>query len=118
MEKLIEQIGIMNSNRFGRKTERLDQIDGQYSLFNEVNDTFACAEQLCKLLKGLNCHVNLIAANEFPGGPYKRCIPKRVEAFRKVLENNGINATLRREMGSDIMAACGQLRRSKEQGKE
>ena len=93
------------------------RITFEYSLFNEVNDTFACAEQLSKLLKGMNCHVNLIAANEFPGGPYKRCTPKRVEAFRKVLENNGINATLRREMGSDIMAACGQLRRSKEQGK-
>ena len=98
-------------NKTGRR------ITFEYSLFNEVNDTFACAEQLSKLLKGLNCHVNLIAANEFPGGIYKRCTPKRVEAFRKALESKGINATLRREMGSDIMAACGQLRRGIEERK-
>ena len=98
-------------NKTGRR------ITFEYSLFNEVNDTFACAEQLAKLLKGLNCHVNLIAANEFPGGIYKRCTPKRVEAFRKALESKGINATLRREMGSDIMAAGGQLRRGMEENR-
>lgn len=91
------------------------RITFEYSLFNEVNDTFACADQLSSLLSGLNCHVNLIAANEFPGSPYKRCVPKRVEAFRRALENKGINVTLRREMGSDIMAACGQLRRGIEE---
>ena len=91
------------------------RITFEYSLFNEVNDTFACADQLAALLKGLNCHVNLIAANEFPGSPYKRCVPKRVETFRRALESKGINATLRREMGSDIMAACGQLRRGIEE---
>ena len=91
------------------------RITFEYSLFNEVNDTFACAEQLAGLLKGLNCHVNLIAANEFPGSPYKRSTKGRVEAFRNALENKGINATLRREMGTDIMAACGQLRRSREE---
>lgn len=91
------------------------RITFEYSLFNEINDTFACADQLSSLLKGMNCHVNLIAANEFPGSPYKRCIPKRVESFRKALESKGINATLRREMGSDIMAACGQLRRGIEE---
>lgn len=98
-------------NKTGRR------ITFEYSLFNEVNDTFACAEQLARLLKGLNCHVNLIAANEFPGGIYKRCTPKRVEAFRNALESKGINVTLRREMGSDIMAACGQLRRGIEERK-
>ena len=96
-------------NKTGRR------ITFEYSLFNEVNDTFACAEQLARLLKGLNCHVNLIAANEFPGSPYKRSTKGRVEAFRAALESKGINATLRREMGTDIMAACGQLRRSKEE---
>jgi len=64
----------------------------------------------------MNCHVNLIAANEFEGSPYKRCRKKRIDVFRKALEDRGINATLRREMGSDIMAACGQLRRGIEQG--
>ena len=92
------------------------RITFEYSLFDEVNDTIACADQLQKLLKGMNCHVNLIAANEFDGSPYKRCRKKRIEVFRNALEQRGINATLRREMGSDIMAACGQLRRGIEQG--
>lgn len=91
------------------------RITFEYSLFNGINDTFACAEELSKLLKGLNCHVNLIAANEFPGSPYKRSSSGRVAKFRQALEEKGINATLRREMGSDIMAACGQLRRGIEE---
>ena len=108
---------LMNACReYVDKTGR--RITFEYSLFNEVNDTFACAEQLSRLLKGLNCHVNLIAANEFPGSPYKRSSAKRVTAFRKALENKGINATLRREMGTDIMAACGQLRRGKEEERQ
>ena len=91
------------------------RITFEYSLFDQINDTFACAEELSRLLKGLNCHVNLIAANEFPGSPYKRSAPGRVAKFRQYLEEKGINATLRREMGSDIMAACGQLRRGIEE---
>ncbi len=92
------------------------RITFEYSLFDELNDTIACANELSSLLKGMNCHVNLIAANEFEGSPYKRCRKKRIDVFRKALEDRGINATLRREMGSDIMAACGQLRRGIEQG--
>ena len=90
------------------------RITFEYSLFDELNDTLACADELSRLLKGINCHINLIAANEFDGSPYKRCRPKRIEVFRKALEARGLNATLRREMGSDIMAACGQLRRGLE----
>ncbi len=90
------------------------RITFEYSLFDGINDTLACADQLKTLLRGLNCHINLIAANEFEGSPYKRSSSKRVDVFRKALEQRGLNATLRREMGSDIMAACGQLRRSME----
>ena len=90
------------------------RITFEYSLFDELNDTIACADELARLLKGINCHINLIAANEFDGSPYKRCSPKRIDVFRKALEARGLNATLRREMGSDIMAACGQLRRGLE----
>jgi len=90
------------------------RITFEYSLFDEVNDTLACADELAALLRGLNCHINLIAANEFDGSPYKRCRPKRIDVFRKALAARGLNATLRREMGSDIMAACGQLRRGLE----
>lgn len=87
------------------------RVTFEYSLFNEINDTLSCADELQKLLKGINAHVNLIAANEFPGSPYKRSSEKRIQVFKKRLEENGINVTRRREMGTDIMAACGQLRR-------
>lgn len=106
---------IASCREYVKETGR--RITFEYSLFDELNDTIACAGELARLLKGLNCHVNLIAANEFPGSPYKRCRPKRIDVFRKELERLGINATLRREMGTDIMAACGQLRRGLEEEK-
>ncbi|MBO4635610.1 MAG: 23S rRNA (adenine(2503)-C(2))-methyltransferase RlmN [Clostridiales bacterium] len=98
-----------------RKTGR--RITFEYSLLDGVNDTLACADDLIRLLKGMNCHVNLIAANEFPGSPYRRSGKKRIEVFMNRLVSGGINATLRREMGTDIMAACGQLRRGMEENK-
>ncbi|MFS8542059.1 MAG: 23S rRNA (adenine(2503)-C(2))-methyltransferase RlmN, partial [Tissierellales bacterium] len=67
--------------------------------------------ELCKLLKGLNCHVNLIPLNPIKEFNRKRANPKNIEKFSKVLIKNGIPTTIRREMGSDINAACGQLRR-------
>ena len=59
-------------------------------------------------------HVNLIAANDVPGSAFKAPSKQRVRRFQEILESGGINATLRREMGQDIMAACGQLRRGME----
>ena len=91
------------------------RITFEYSLFDGVNDGPESARELYRLLRGLHCHVNLIAANEFPGSPYKRSRKEHIEAFRSSLERYKINATLRREMGTDIMAACGQLRRGLEQ---
>ena len=91
------------------------RITFEYSLFDEVNDGPEAARDLYRLLRGKLCHVNLIAANEFPGSPYKRSRKEHIEAFRSSLERYKINATLRREMGTDIMAACGQLRRGLEQ---
>ena len=60
------------------------------------------------------CHVNLIPGNEFAGGRYQRSSQAVVRRFQQQLLNQGINATIRRELGTDIMAACGQLRRTKE----
>ena len=94
------------------KTNR--RITFEYSLFKGINDTDECARALAGLLKGKLCHVNLIAANEFPGSDYHRPSQKSVNAFKDKLTDLGINATLRREMGTDIMAACGQLRRGLE----
>jgi 23S rRNA (adenine2503-C2)-methyltransferase len=93
------------------------RITFEYSLFDGVNDTPECARELCRVLKGIHCHINLIAANEFDGSPFKRSKPGSVRAFQDLLEKNGMTVTLRREMGTDIMAACGQLRRGLQEKK-
>ena len=95
--------------QYARTTGR--RITFEYSLFRDVNDSDEDAKRLVSILRGIHCHVNLIAANEFPGSPVRRSTPERVQTFRQVVEKSGIPVTLRREMGSDIMAACGQLRR-------
>ncbi len=87
------------------------RITFEYSLFDGVNDTPECARELCKVLHGIHCHINLIAANEFDGSPFHRSRPESVRSFQDLLTKNGMTVTLRREMGTDIMAACGQLRR-------
>lgn len=109
----IEQL--MNAcKEYTKKTNR--RVTFEYSLFAGVNDTPQCASELVKLLKGGLYHVNLIAANEVPGTVFKSSSPAKVKQFRDILESGGINATIRREMGSDIMAACGQLRRGTIEG--
>lgn len=98
--------------RYTAKTNR--RLTFEYTLFGGVNDGDDQAEELVRLLgKGL-WHVNLIAANDVPGSPFKAPSKQRVRRFQEILESGGINATLRREMGTDIMAACGQLRRGME----
>ena len=87
------------------------RITFEYSLLAGVNDTPQCASELVKLLKGGLYHVNLIAMNKVPGTIFFFFFFSKVKQFRDILESGGINATIRREMGSDIMAACGQLRR-------
>lgn len=100
---------------YTRKTNR--RITFEYTLFQEFNDSEEQAKELARQLRGMLCHVNLIACNEFPGSPYKKSSRNRVERFRDTLISCGINATVRREMGTDIMAACGQLRRGIEGNK-
>lgn len=87
------------------------RITFEYSLFRGINDSVDDAKELVRLLRGIHCHVNLIAANEFEGSRYKRSTTETVRAFQQTLEQLGMTVTLRREMGTDIMAACGQLRR-------
>ena len=77
-----------------------------------VNDTDTDAEELCELLKGLNCHVNLIPVNPIKERDYKQSDRKAIDKFKNKLEKNKQNVTIRREMGRDINGACGQLRRS------
>lgn len=92
------------------KTNR--RISFEYALVDGVNDTPEAAQALRVLLRGLKCHVNLIPLNEIKDGLYKKPDLKKIEAFRARLESFNIPTTIRREMGSDIDAACGQLKRS------
>lgn len=92
------------------KTHR--RISYEYSLIRGVNDTPAQAEELAGLLKGMLCHVNLIPVNYVEEAGYHSTGRAQIYAFQKVLMRHGINATIRRTLGADISAACGQLRRT------
>lgn len=92
------------------KTNR--RITFEYALINGFNDGIKEAEELSKLLKGLLCHVNLIPVNEIKERDFKKSKLENINKFKEYLESKGIPTTIRREMGSDINAACGQLRRS------
>ena len=87
------------------------RITFEYSLIEGVNDQPEQAQTLAKLVKGLNCHINLIPVNPIKERDYKQTQGKYVQNFKNLLEKNRINVTIRREMGSDINAACGQLRK-------
>lgn len=90
------------------KTNR--RVTFEYILLSGINDSTQNALELAKLLKGINCYVNLIPYNEVSTKPYKQTPKQSAETFFEVLHQKGINATLRMEHGSDISAACGQLR--------
>ena len=83
----------------------------EYAMIDGVNDTEAHARQLLKLLKGLPAHVNMIPLNHVEESPLKPSSRAAVLKFQKVLEEGGVTATVRRTLGSDIDASCGQLRR-------
>ena len=87
------------------------RISFEYILINELNDTREHADRLIKLTKGMLSHINLIPANFVKESGFIKSGPKRVVAFRERLESSGIVTTVRRELGSDISASCGQLRR-------
>ncbi|MBB2182696.1 23S rRNA (adenine(2503)-C(2))-methyltransferase RlmN [Lachnospiraceae bacterium MD1] len=84
----------------------------EYSLVEGVNDEEEHAKELSRLIKGINCHVNLIPVNPIKERNYKKSESKKIQIFKNTLEKNRINVTIRREMGADINAACGQLRKS------
>lgn len=89
------------------------RISFEYAVIHGVNDTATDAAELIKLLKGINCHVNLIPVNEIKERNY-RSDRNSLFAFQSTLEKGGLNATIRRTLGADIDAACGQLRREYE----
>ena len=91
------------------KTNR--RISFEYALAKENNDNLDDAKELVKLLKGMLCHVNLIPINKIEGGKFVKSTNENIIKFRDYLNEHGIVATIRRELGSDIDAACGQLRK-------
>lgn len=95
--------------RYYEKTSR--RIHFEYAMINGVNDSAQNAKELLALLKGLPSHVNLIPLNHVEESPLKPSTKSAVAAFQKILEDGGVTATVRRTLGSDIDASCGQLRR-------
>ena len=87
------------------------RISFEYALAKDNNDNLEDAKELVKLLKGMLCHVNLIPINKIENGAYVKSSNENIIRFRDYLNEKGIVATIRRELGSDIDAACGQLRR-------
>lgn len=87
------------------------RISFEYAMISGVNDSDECAKELASKLKGMLCHVNLIPVNSVKERSYTKSSKDRMESFIKILEKSGINATVRRTLGSDINASCGQLRR-------
>ncbi|MBQ4239041.1 MAG: 23S rRNA (adenine(2503)-C(2))-methyltransferase RlmN, partial [Ruminococcus sp.] len=101
---------VMDAARYYvKKTNR--RITFEYALISGENDADDTARQLASLLKGLLCHVNLIPVNNVTGAGYQKSSIKRQQAFVNILTAAGINATVRRTLGSDIDASCGQLKR-------
>lgn len=99
-----------------RKTNR--RVTFEYALIDHENDSDEIAAELAQLLKGLLCHVNLIPVNSVNGARYQKSSVKRQQAFVDILSRAGINATVRRTLGSDIDASCGQLKRNFMKGDE
>jgi 23S rRNA (adenine2503-C2)-methyltransferase len=87
------------------------RISFEYALAKDNNDNLDDAKELVKLLKGMLCHVNLIPINKIENGEFDKSSNENIMKFRDYLNDHGIVATIRRELGSDIDAACGQLRR-------
>lgn len=96
---------------YANKTNR--RVSFEYTLIKDVNDTEECALELSRRLNGMLCHVNLIPVNNVEERKNIRSTDDSINKFMHLLKKNGINATIRRTLGSDINASCGQLRRKK-----
>ncbi|MEE0264169.1 MAG: 23S rRNA (adenine(2503)-C(2))-methyltransferase RlmN [Acutalibacteraceae bacterium] len=96
---------------YARITNR--RITFEYAMIDGVNDSDECAKELAQLVKGMLCHVNLIPVNSVNGTAYQKSKKKRLVEFSNILEKNGVPSTIRRTLGSDIDASCGQLKRKK-----
>lgn len=108
LEKLIP-----SCKRYFERTGR--RISFEYAMVRGVNDTPQDVQNLTQLLKGLNTHINLIPINPVNGSPYGPSDEENIKGFAAMLQKKGLNATVRRRLGTDIDAACGQLRQKSKQ---
>ena len=92
------------------------RISFEYALIDGVNDSEKCADELAARLRGIMCHVNLIPANPVKENTFKKPDKNKIQKFRQMLESKGLNATVRRTLGADIEASCGQLRNRAKEG--
>lgn len=104
----IEEV-ILAAKKYADKTKR--RVTFEYALISGINDMKECAEELARKLKGSLSHINLIPVNDVKERDYIRSSEENIKRFAEVLENFNIETTVRRRLGSDINAACGQLRR-------
>lgn len=88
------------------------RISFEYVMLDGVNDSDDCARQLAKLLSGMICHVNLIPVNKVSERNFQKSDKARIQSFINILSDKGVTATVRRKLGADIEAACGQLRKN------
>jgi 23S rRNA (adenine2503-C2)-methyltransferase len=105
IDKMIEACKI-----YTEATKR--RITFEYAMIAGINDSIEHAIELARRIKGMLCHVNLIPVNTIEHAEFKQSDRKHIEKFKEILERHGIDTTVRRELGEDINAACGQLRRS------
>ena len=108
LKDLIEEI-----KKYVEKTNR--RVTFEYILLKNINDQEKHAKELAKLLKGINCYVNLIPYNETENIEYERSNMFQIMKFYDILKKENVNVTIRKEFGSKISAACGQLRSKKEE---
>ena len=94
------------------KTKTGRRVIFEYAMVGDMNCEMAHADELAHRLRGLQCHVNLIPLNAVTESGLRPSTRQHVSAFQKILESSGVTATVRRTLGPDIDASCGQLRRS------
>ncbi len=107
------EVLIPSLEKYLEKTNR--RVTFEYVLLNGINDSEECALELAKLVRNLNCYINLIPYNETNNIDFKRSSTIQIMKFYDILKKNRVNVTIRREFGSKISAACGQLRSKKEE---
>ena len=107
------EVLINSVKEYIKKTNR--RVTFEYIMLDKVNDTEECAKELANLLRGINCYVNLIPYNETTHIKYKKSKKEQIMKFYDILKKNKINVTIRKEFGSKVKAACGQLRSNYEE---